>query len=86
MNCLNCNNIISEKKKFCNNKCQKDYQYKEYIKMWKENIENGLRGEYQISLYIKKYLFQKYNNKCAKCGWGERNIYTNNIAIKPIIT
>lgn len=82
MNCLNCDKKISENNKFCNNKCQKEYEYKEYIKKWKDGREDGLRGEYQISSYIKTYLFKKYNNKCAKCGWGEINIYTKNIPLE----
>ena len=82
LNCLNCHAIIDSKKKFCNNKCQKDYEYKEYIKKWKNNEVNGLRGEYQISMHIKTYLFDKYQNKCARCGWGEKNQYTKNIPLE----
>ena len=41
-----------------------------------------MRGEYQISSYIKTYLFEKYNYKCARCGWGEINKYTNKIPLE----
>lgn len=82
MNCLNCGRKISQKKKFCNNKCQKEYQYLTYIKKWKNNEINGLRGAYQTSLYIKDYLYKKYNNKCARCGWNEINPYTGNIPLE----
>ena len=82
MNCLNCGIKISQKKKFCNNKCQKEYQYIMYIKKWKNNEVNGLRGAYQTSLYIKDYLYKKYNNKCARCGWKEINPYTGNIPLE----
>lgn len=82
MNCLNCNQKINNKNKFCSNKCQKEYEYKNYIERWKNNQETGLRGEYQISMHIKTYLFKKYNNKCARCGWGEVNKYTNNIPVE----
>lgn len=82
MHCLNCENEISNKKKFCNNKCQKEYQYKEYINDWKNSKKTGLRGEYQISSYIRTYLLKKYNNKCAKCGWGVKNEFTNNIPLE----
>ncbi len=82
MNCLNCNQKTSSKNKFCSNKCQKEYEYKNYIERWKSNQETGLRGEYQISMHIKTYLFKKYNNKCARCGWGELNKYTNNIPLE----
>ena len=33
-------------------------------------------------MHIKTYLFKKYNNKCARCGWGELNKYTNNIPLE----
>lgn len=82
MICVNCGKKILNKKKFCNNHCQKEYQYKEYIKNWKEGKVDGIRGEYQISMYIKTYLFKKYNNKCARCGWGEINTYTNKIPLE----
>ena len=70
MYCLNCNKQINKRSKYCSNKCQKKYQLKMYIKKWKSNQINGMRGEYQISSYIKTYLFEKYNYKCARCGWG----------------
>lgn len=82
MRCLNCENIISKRNKFCSNKCQKEYQYKKYINKWKKGEVDGLRGKYQISMYIKTYLFKKYNSKCAKCGWGEANKFTNTIPLE----
>lgn len=80
--CLNCQAPIANKKKYCNNECQKEYEYKMYIKDWKNNRKSGIRGDYQTSLHIKRYLMEKYNNKCAKCGWGEVNIYTNKIPLE----
>lgn len=82
MNCINCNKPISKRSKYCSNKCQKEYQYKTYINKWKNNQSNGMMGKYQISSYIKTYLFNKYNNKCARCGWGEINKYTNKIPLE----
>lgn len=81
-NCINCNKEINKRSKYYSNKCQKEYQYKKYIDKWKNNQSNGMRGEYQISSYIKTYLFNKYNNKCARCGWGKINEYTNKIPLE----
>lgn len=53
-----------------------------YIEDWKDGLIDGKRGEYQISSYIKTYLFRKYENKCARCGWSEVNKYTNNIPLE----
>ena len=82
MQCLNCSKIINKRNKFCSIKCQKEYQYKNYIEKWKNNKVNGMRGEYQISSYIKTYIFEKYNNKCAICGWSKINPYTHNIPLE----
>ena len=82
MRCINCNKETKRKNKYCSNICQKEFQYKEYIENWKNNNVSGLRGEYQISMHIKTYLFKKFNNKCAKCGWGETNQYTKKIPLE----
>ena len=82
MKCLNCEKEIKRNNKYCSNSCQKEFQYKEYIDRWKNNNESGLKGKYQISNHIKTYLFEKYNNKCARCGWGEKNNFTNKIPLE----
>ena len=82
MICLNCKKEIKNKNKYCSVRCQKEYEYKTYIERWKIGKENGMRGNYQISMYLKTYLFNKYNNKCARCGWGEKNRYTGNIPLE----
>lgn len=82
MYCLNCGISLNRNKKFCSNSCQKDYEYKNYIKNWKAGKETGIRGSYQTSMYIKTYLLKKYNNKCSKCGWGMMNPYTKKIPLE----
>ena len=82
MLCLNCEKLILKKRKYCSNKCQKEYQYKRYIENWKKGLENGMRGDYQIPMHLKTYLFKKFDNKCARCGWSETNKYTNKIPLE----
>lgn len=36
-----------------------------------------MKGRTSISSHIRRYLFEKYNNKCCECGWGKLNKYTN---------
>jgi hypothetical protein len=81
-NCINCNKEIPNRNKYCSLECQKEYEYKIYIENWKLGKENGMRGDYQLSLYIKRYLLEKYNYKCVRCGWNEINIYTNKIPLE----
>jgi len=81
--CSNCGKEIHIKNsKYCSHECQLDFQYKEYIQRWKNGLENGVRGRYNISNYIKKYIFEKYNNQCTLCGWNQVNIYTENIPLE----
>lgn len=84
--CINCGKEHSicrnSKNKYCSIKCQADHKYKEYIKRWKEGKESGLCGEYGLSKYIRRYLLEKVNYKCEKCGWGEKNPYTGNYVLE----
>ena len=82
MKCRNCNKEIKNKNKYCSVKCQKEYEYMNFIKKWKERETSGMRGEYQLSMHIKTYLLEKYNNQCARCGWGETNQYTGKIPLE----
>ena len=82
MYCLNCGSTIKFKNKYCSNKCQQEYQYKKYINEWKNGLKSGMRGDYQISMYIKTYLFKKFNYKCSKCGWSKTNPFTGNIPLE----
>ena len=81
--CLNCEVLLQKNtSKYCSNKCQKEYEYKQFIKNWQEGRINGMRGKYQISLHIRRYLFEKYNSRCYRCGWGKVNDYTGMIPLE----
>lgn len=78
-NCLSCNSRLKEWcYKYCSNKCQTNYQHKEYIRRWQAGKESGRMGIVALSLsvHIRKYLFQKYEEKCVLCGWGTKNPVT----------
>ena len=80
--CRHCGKDIPKRNKFCDNKCQKDYEYETYIESWKLGNETGLSGKYGISNHIKRYLFEKYNHECSKCKWKEVNLFTGNIPLE----
>lgn len=81
--CLNCGNKLNRHQgKYCCSKCQGEYQYKKYIERWKSGLENGMKGTYQLSNYIIRYIKEKYNNKCCRCGWNEINPFTNNVPLE----
>ena len=76
--CLNCNCEITKTKnntgKYCNIKCQLNYQYLVYIENWLKGNECGYSGKtLQISHHILKWLFLKYGSACFNCGWDEKH-------------
>ena len=81
--CKNCAKELNERHKtYCDIYCHKVYQYKQYIERWKLGLETGLSGKYQLSNYIHRYMREKYDNKCSRCGWGEVNPYTNKVPLE----
>lgn len=84
--CLNCGKpfLIGKNTKgiFCSNKCQMEHKHNEYIKLWKLGEKDGMSGPSGISSAIRTYLFEKYNNKCQLCGWGEENQHTHKIPLQ----
>jgi hypothetical protein len=84
--CKNCDVEIvlypERSNEFCSHECHSEYEYHQYIKRWKNGEENGIVAEFLTSTYIKKYFFEKNNNKCEKCGWGEKNKYTNKVPLQ----
>jgi len=76
--CMNCYKTISIKSKYCSNKCQRDYEYHTFINKWKNGIVNGSKSNGdEISNFIRKYLFIKFNNSCSSCGFDKVNPFSN---------
>jgi len=85
--CLNCNNQISIDRKgsYCCTKCSSLYthkiKYEKYIEDWKNGLVDGGKGieggHNGVSGHIRRYLFDKYESKCALCGWDKVNPFTN---------
>ena len=82
MNCLFCGKSLTKSAKYCNNTCQANHRYNSYINDWKNGKVNGLKGKYQVSNYIRKYLLIKYDYKCSKCGWNKINPYTGIVPLE----
>ena len=81
--CIYCGNKKARKSyKYCSNKCQQDMQYEIYIKKWISGNVNGLKHGGVVSAYVKRYLREKYNNKCQQCGWSKINKYTNKVPLE----
>lgn len=66
-------------KKYCSNKCQRDFQHDECIKLWKDGKELVTKN---ISKSIKRYLIEKYQDKCILCGWQKKNKFTGRVPLE----
>ena len=67
---------------YCSNACQVEYQYRSYIKRWKNGNEHGLQRSLGIvSRHIKRYLREKFGNKCCLCGWAKVNLKTKQVPL-----
>lgn len=79
-----CGKEVSLKNKFCSNRCQQDFEYTEYIKKWKAGTIKGDKGQKwkDVSNPVRRYIFEKYENKCARCGWSEINPYTGTLPLE----
>ena len=83
--CKICNKPLKSKYSiYCSNSCHQKDIHQTYIQKWKTGEESGVIGNEwkDISLHIKRYIFEKYNNKCAKCGWAEINPFTNTLPLE----
>lgn len=85
--CLNCGKEFIDynsrkNRKYCSTECQVEYQYNEYITEWKKGNKDGLSGGIGISEHIRRYLFLKNECKCEKCGWNEKNPYSNQVPLQ----
>jgi hypothetical protein len=67
---------------FCDPKCHAAFRRKQYIEDWKSGIQSGGDEKGNISNYVRRYLFEKHNSKCQKCGWQERNVSTGLVPLE----
>jgi len=81
---MSCGSEVKLGNKFCNNKnkCKNNYYYKTYIDEWLDGKQSGERGSEHISTYIRRFLIEKYGNKCQKCGWSKINEFTKKVPLE----
>jgi len=80
--CINCGEARLSGKKYCSLECMRQHRYNNYIAKWKAGeIDGSIRDGLGTSDTIRHYLFVKYGNKCAKCGWCKINSTTGKIPL-----
>jgi 5-methylcytosine-specific restriction endonuclease McrA len=74
-NCLHCSKEhkfkgYSYSNKYCDNKCQKDYESKERVRQW---LEEGKAWTLSIPKWVHRTLGEFRGYKCEVCGISEHN-------------
>lgn len=86
INCKYCGKPLNNKyKTFCDSKCFNKYQKEQWINKWLSGEISGFSATDHwgnIPDRIRNYLFEKYDNKCSKCGWSEVNQFTGRIPLE----
>jgi hypothetical protein len=70
-------------RKYCSISCQAKERTETAIEQWKMGKNKGYSGKTMlVPPWLRKYLFEKFNSKCYKCGWCEINKTTNKIPLE----
>jgi len=86
--CRACGNrfqaMYQKDRKYCGLYCSREKAKEIKIANWLDGSFNGTRGKESPSLShtIRNYLLGQTNYKCSRCGWGEKNIYTDTIPLE----
>jgi hypothetical protein len=83
--CRLCSSRLRNKRSvYCNNVCQQEYQYQQYIREWLGGKVSGHRNnrQKQLSVHIRRWIFERADAKCEKCGWCEVNLVSNNTPLQ----
>jgi len=73
--------LTAGQQKFCSRICYNKVKYIRYINDWKLGKINGLSVNNTVTSVVKKYLREKYNNRCCLCGWNKINPHTNKVPL-----
>lgn len=83
--CLICGNQRKNRSsKYCSNRCESVDRYNQYVDRWRAGLISGSRGikAKNISNHLKRYLFEKFQQKCVLCSWNKRNPFSGKTALE----
>jgi hypothetical protein len=67
--------------KYCSNFCQQEFQRRRILEDWKSGKVSGLQSIGIVSSIVKRYLRNKYGDKCCICGWSKVNPKTGKVPL-----
>jgi HNH endonuclease len=80
--CTQCDCVLKLRTqvRFCSNKCQQDSRYKSFIHTWKAGEYNNYSRN--ISKHIRRYLIERFGEKCSNCKWSKRHKITKRVPLE----
>jgi hypothetical protein len=78
--CLYCESPTPNK--FCSCKCMGSYKESLSLALWKAGKKPVVNAYGQVRSFVRKYLFDKFNSKCVRCGWAEINPTSGKIPLQ----
>lgn len=77
--CLYCGKPVNNRhNKYCSLECKNEFVYKQNVEAWKEHKINGGEVDGTPKSFVRRYMFEKFNYCCEKCGFNKVNQYTGN--------
>lgn len=65
--------------KYCSAVCREDHRYRTLLQL----LEDGLYPPVSnYNRFIKRFLLDKFGERCARCGWDERNPVTGRVPVE----
>jgi Zn finger protein HypA/HybF involved in hydrogenase expression len=79
---LNCQQRVKKNAgKYCCHKCGHRHKEKEEINKWFKGEHSGVTEQGFLPIFIKNYIWKKYNNQCDECSWHKINPITNKVPL-----
>src|ERR1700691_5745788 len=80
--CHFCGMLLNKKRqqKFCSDQCQGNFRYKSFIDEWLTGKRKVVTKN--ISRHIKRFLLEKYGEKCSLCGWNKKHPSTKRVPLE----
>ena len=83
--CEVCGKPVSSKRfTYCSVSCFQKVKYLDNVARWLRGELTGIRGQRSFALceYVRKYMLEKHNYACEKCGWNERHPVTGEVPLE----
>lgn len=80
--CRRCGQEVNTKAAvFCSSKCSSAFPTERFLSLWKAGKITG-NMKTGVARAVRAYLFSKYRNACAQCGWSQVNQTTGLVPLE----